>query len=64
MIKKGFKKTTKWCWVATETKQGWRIKLAIGNKDFPISSLLLDNEQSVKTLIVRGKVVFIHLKNK
>lgn len=62
-MKRNFKKV-KWCWVATETRKGWRVKLAIGNKYYPLSGLLLDSESGVKFLIKKGNIVFIHLKDK
>lgn len=57
-------KEIKWCWVATETKKGWRVKLAYGSKDFRVVGLLLSQKEIIKVTGKRGKIVFIHLKNK
>lgn len=55
--------TKKWCWVATEVKEGWRLKLMYGSKDYNLSGLVLSMEQIIQVTGKRGKVVFIHLKN-
>ena len=54
----------KWCWVATETKNGWRLKLAYGNKDYNLKGLVLKTDEvNAITLNKIGKTVFVHLKN-
>lgn len=51
----------KWCWVATETKKGWRLKLAYGSKDYNLKGLLLKYSEII--LITHNeKIVFVHLK--
>lgn len=58
-------KGKKWCWVATETKKGWRLRLAFGRKDYKLTGLLLKEESDVKAITgTKGKIVFVHLKNK
>jgi len=55
-------KKVKWCWVATETKAGWRLKMAIGENsktDIRLEGLLLASESEVKK-IVKGNIVFVH----
>jgi hypothetical protein len=48
------------CWIATETRRGWRVKLSTDYRDFPLSGLLLDSCKDVKQL--RGlSVVFVYL---
>lgn len=51
----------KWCWVATETKKGWRLKLAYGSKDYRVVGALL-KEEAIEEITQKGKTVFIHLK--
>jgi len=56
----------KWCWVATETKRGWRLKLCIGNKaEYPLRGLLLESQDDVaKVVAQRGKTVYMHLASR
>lgn len=51
----------KWCWVATQTKDGWRLKIAIGNKDIRLEGLLLVSVEEVKK-VAKGNIVFVHKK--
>ncbi len=55
----------KWCWVATEVKGGWRLKLAYGPKDYNLKGLVLKTEEEVEAIVngEGGKIVFVHLKN-
>jgi hypothetical protein len=55
---------SKWAWVATEVKGGFKLKLYIGeNKknDIPLTGLILASEEEVKR-VVKGNIVFIHKK--
>ena len=54
---------TKWCFVATEVKGGWRLKLAYGAKDYPVKGIVFTTMEEVEQITHDGKVVFIHLKN-
>jgi len=56
-------KNKKWCWVATETKNGWRLKLACGSRDYKVVGILLDQKSIIEVTGTRGKIVFVHLKN-
>lgn len=57
-------KITKWCWVATQTKLGWRLKFC-ADKDYPVKGAIFkDVEQVKKVLGVEGKIVFVHLAEK
>jgi hypothetical protein len=49
----------KWCWIATETSLGWRVKLAVGKDDIRLEGLLLSSPEEVKK-IVKGGIVFVH----
>lgn len=68
----GMKKITKkWCWLAKETKLGWKLTLEIGNTTFKA----VDKENKTKFIKTmkgvesfansflpsEGKIVFIHL---
>lgn len=53
----------KWCWVATETRKGWRLKLCIGPKDYPLRGLLFESANDVAK-VATSKVVFVHLKER
>lgn len=60
--------TKKWCWIATEVKGGWKLKLCIGNVYFKSQGHIIKSMKAVEnfTNVVGnsdGKVVFIHLKN-
>lgn len=54
----------KWCWVATETNKGWRVRLAYGSKNYNVVGLILSQKEIIKVTGKRGEIVFIHLKNK
>ena len=56
-------KNTKWCFVAKEVKGGWRLKLAYGAKDYPLSGAIFKEMEEVEQLTHDGKVVFLHLRN-
>lgn len=57
------KNNKKWCFVATEFKGGWRIKLAYGPKDYILRGAIFKRMADIEQLTHSGKVVFIHLKN-
>jgi hypothetical protein len=54
----------KWCWVATQTRAGWRLKLCVGSRDFPVRGLLLDSVGDVSKVTrgAPGKVVYVHMR--
>lgn len=52
----------KYCWVSTETKKGWRLKLAYGARDYSLQGLLLSQKETIEITGKRGKIVFVHLK--
>ena len=56
----------KWCWVATETKRGWRLKLCIGERaEYPIRGLLLESPEDVAQIVAqRRKTVYVHLASR
>ena len=56
-------KRVKFCWVATETRKGWRVAAAVGKKNYNLRGLLLSSREDVGRLLERGSVVFVHLKN-
>ena len=55
----------KWCWLSTETKQGWRLKLSAGSKNYNLVGAVFSSIEEVEKVIngTDGKIVFIHLKN-
>ena len=53
----------KFCWVATETRKGWRVKSALGKRNYNLRGLLLSSREDVGRLLERGGVVFVHLKD-
>lgn len=52
----------KWCWVATETRKGWRLKLAYGSKDYKLVGFVSSQKEAIEITGKRGKIVFVHLK--
>ncbi len=50
---------SKWCWVASETKGGWRLKLSVGKTDIRLEGLLLATPEEVKK-VAKGNIVFVH----
>ena len=59
----------KWCWLARETKKGWRLSLEIGNHTMKTpSNLIFKTVKAVESFAnsitdADGKIVFIHLRN-
>lgn len=60
---KNLTKKVKFCWVATETRKGWRVAAAVGNRNYNLSGLVLSSREDVGRLLERGSVVFVHLKD-
>ncbi len=56
-------KNKKWCWVATEIKGGWRLKLEAGSETYNLSGLVLTTMEAVKEITGGHRIVFAHLKN-
>jgi len=56
---------SKYCWFATEVEGGWRLKLAWGAKDYPVTGVVFKTVEEVEMVChsPKGKVVFVHLKN-
>jgi len=54
---------TKWCWVAMETKKGWRLKFC-ADKDYPVRGALFGDEEQIKKVVQAGKIVFVRLAEK
>lgn len=54
----------KWCWVAREVKNGWKLSLSVGSQDFKLNKAIFTSIEEIETLTdTSGKVVFVHLKN-
>lgn len=49
------------CWVARETKHGWRLKLSVGADDYPIGGLLIKNRDGVDKVTTDLNVVFVEM---
>jgi hypothetical protein len=58
-------KNKKWCWLATEVKGGWRLKLALGNKDYNLVGAVFKTVEDVEMVTHgnNGSIVFVHLKD-
>lgn len=56
------KNTTKKCWIATEVKGGWRLKLSYGPRDYNLKGLVLKTYEQVDAIAGSTPIVFIHLK--
>ena len=60
---------SKWCWLATEVKGGWKLKLEIGKYTFkPVPNEIFKTVKATENFANSfiqsdGKMVFIHLKN-
>lgn len=50
----------KFCWISRQTKDGYRLALSVGNKQFNVKGLILKNEEDVQKAL-DGSVVFVHL---
>jgi len=53
----------KWCWVATETRKGWRVKFA-ADKDYLLKGTLFKSVKDVEKVLYSGKIVFVHMNSK
>jgi len=56
------KRNVKFCWVARETKKGWRLKASLGPRDYNLAGLLLASPEEVKKLL-KGNIVFVKQAN-
>lgn len=54
-------KSAKWCWIAHETKNGWRVALNIDRNRHAVSGVYFAFIKDVER-VFGGKVVFVHLK--
>ena len=60
--RKGGNMKYKHCWVARETKKGWKLGLAVGNKKtFWIPYVYAKTVKDVER-IVKSNIVFVHLR--
>lgn len=50
----------KFCWISRQTKDGYRLALSVGNKQFNVKGLILKTEADVNKAL-DGGVVFVHL---
>lgn len=57
------KKAHKWCWTATETKKGWRLRLDMGSRAYNLKGLLLADRKEVLSLVKSGPAVYVHLSD-
>lgn len=56
-------KNQKFCWLAKEYKQGWKLGFCLGNQDTRyIQGMFFASEQGVKGAL-KGNIVFVHMKN-
>lgn len=54
----------KYCWLAKEVKNGWKLYLCVSNKEFPVTGALFTNMLEISQITGhKGKVVYSHLKN-
>jgi hypothetical protein len=56
-------KLKKWCWMATETKKGWRLKFC-ADKDYPVRGALFETLEDILMVVESDKIVIIHLGEK
>lgn len=56
------KSDKKACWVATEVKGGWRLKLAYGPKNYNLKGLVCKTEAEVERIVHNLNTVYVHLK--
>lgn len=59
---KATKVSGKWCWVATETPKGWRVKFE-ANGSWTLRGALFNTEKDVSRVIGTDKIVFVHMAN-
>lgn len=50
----------KFCWISRQTKNGYRLALSVGNKQFNVKGLILKTEEDVNRAL-KGGIVFVHL---
>lgn len=58
------KKLYKWCWVAKEVKDGWKLSLFCNNIEHKVGKALFTKMEEIEMITTsKGKIVFIHLKD-
>jgi hypothetical protein len=50
------------CWVSTQTRKGWRLKLSVGPYDYPVRGLLVEDKNDIEKIVTRLGTVFVHLE--
>lgn len=50
----------KFCWLARETKNGWKLSFEVGNKSFHILPGIYFASMAMVKKAMKGKIVFIH----
>lgn len=53
----------KWCWLARETRAGWRLTFC-ADRDHAVRGLLLGSEDDVKRVTGDAPTVFVHLSER
>jgi hypothetical protein len=56
-------KKYKWCWVAKEVKDGWKLSLSVGSTDFKVNGAIFTSIEEIESIFGKSKVVFLQLKN-
>jgi hypothetical protein len=52
------------CWVATETRKGWRLMLSVGPYDYPVRGLLVADKNDIAKIVKGLGTVFVHLDSR
>ena len=55
------KTTAKWCWVARETRKGWRLGLCVGNAPSRYLDYWFCDPKDISRVLRNGKTVFVEM---
>lgn len=60
--KRRMRRGGKSCWLARETRRGWRVALHVGNSVYPLRGALFVAESDVQAALGQG-IVFVRLRD-
>ena len=53
----------KWCWLARQSRKGWRLGLCIGIDKPRYVDFWFQNTRDINRVLRSGKTVFVEMKN-
>ena len=61
MPTEGVRMKAKWCWLARQTRKGWRLGLCIGSAPPLYVPVWFESEKEINRVLQSGKTVFVEM---